>query len=351
MISSEIVEYDGFPVAIIHLNERMEVFSSAVYNGGTTETDTLFIMEVSKNYMHDNPPEHADSVRSALGLPSDAVGFMTAAEVKYVFSNTKTDYEGMKTEAFVTAGLSNHVIAGELLKDWAKRSRISAERAANLAGTINIIAISPVALSEIGKINLMLPITEAKSAAMHYMGYEETGTTSDAVAIVSPISEDRVGYSGTGTTLGISVARSVRDGVCEALVKRGDYPVPLTLMELLSSVGISPELIWKESLDCVQSLNHVVYMEMFEDLESNGVVKDTTEALISLQKSYDQKRLSSYDFNNLPEELGKLIAKSISNSSENYITISNLISKDLGVFISPIISGIISGLTEKYMEE
>ena len=59
---------------------------------------------------------------------------------------------------------------------------------------------------------------------MNILGYQETGTTSDAIAIVSPLGEDS-NYAGTGSYLGIAMARAVRDGVAKALIIRDDFPV------------------------------------------------------------------------------------------------------------------------------
>jgi alpha-ribazole phosphatase CobZ len=184
------------------------------------------------------------------GIPEHAVGFMTAAEVKYVFSTVETDYEGCVTFAAVTAGLSNHVVAGELLENWEERFRISQERYRMLVGgTINIIGISSVPLTDAAKINIMMPIIEAKSAAMGILGYRATGTTADAVAIVSPIGDNRADYAGTGVPLGISMARSVKAAVISNLVKRGDFPYMGTFMDVLKNKGITKEMMWAAALD------------------------------------------------------------------------------------------------------
>ena len=167
------------PVGVVHLTERMEALSSAVLNGGDSAVSAVFIMQVSKNYDHPDPAAHADAVRRELGLPEDSLGMMTAAEVRHVFNVREVEFEGMEVTAIATAGLSNHVVAGEVLDDYDEKSAVSAMRAKALAGTINICVVSPVPLSTAGKVNLMIPLVEGKSVAMAEHGFLETGTTSD----------------------------------------------------------------------------------------------------------------------------------------------------------------------------
>ena len=236
--------------AVIRLSEKMEVLGSAVKNSGHTVTDTLFITQVPHDYVTEDPVADIEKIMEKHKIPSDAVGFMTAAEVKYVFSTIETEYNGMRTFAAATAGLSNQVVAGELLENWEERHKLSMERHRMLVGgTINIIGISPVPLTDAAKINIMNPMIEAKSAALSILGYRETGTTSDAIAIVSPIGDERESYAGTGMPIGISMARSVKAAVISNLVKRGDYPYMGTFMDVLKGKGITQELMWEAALE------------------------------------------------------------------------------------------------------
>ena len=248
--STEIVEDGEMATAIIRLSERMEVLGSAMKNGGHTVTDTLFIMQVPHDYMAEDPLGDMSKVMKKHRIPEDAVGFMTAAEVKYVFSTSEKDVEGVVTYAAATAGLSNQVVAGELLENWEERHKLSSERhKILLAGTINIIGISPVPMTDEAKINILMPMIEAKSAALSALGYRETGTTSDAIAIVSPIGGNRETNAGTGVPLGISMARSVKAAVTSNLVKRGDFPYMGTFMDVLKGKGITFEQMWDAALE------------------------------------------------------------------------------------------------------
>ncbi|MDR3074462.1 MAG: adenosylcobinamide amidohydrolase [Candidatus Methanoplasma sp.] len=247
---TRIFEDGELATAVIYLKEEMEILSNAVKNGGHTKSDVLFITQVPHMYRIEDPLSDVEKVMRKHNIPGNAVGFMTAAEVRYVFSTTETEYEGMTTYAAVTAGLSNHVVAGELLDNWDERFRISQERYRMLVGgTINIIGISPVPLTDSAKVNMMMPIIESKSAAMGILGYRETGTTSDALAVVSPSGDGRIDYTGTGTPIGISMSRSVKAAVISSLVKRGDLPYMGTFLDVLRKRGIEREDMWDAALE------------------------------------------------------------------------------------------------------
>ena len=246
----KVLEDGEMATAVIYLSEKMEVLSSAVKNSGNTVTDVLFIAQVPHNYRTEDPVKDIEKIMAKHKIPSHAVGFLTAAEVKYVFSTVETEHEGMMTFAAATAGLSNQVVAGELLENWEERYKLSMERYRMLVGgTINIIGVSPVPLNDSAKVNIMMPMIEAKSAAMAILGYRETGTTSDAIAIVSPIGDARETNAGTGVPLGISMARSVKAAVISNLVKRGDFPYMGTFLDVLKNKGITKEAMWNAALE------------------------------------------------------------------------------------------------------
>lgn len=221
---------DDYPVAVIRFDRRVDVLSSCVSNGGLRETDTIIIMQVEPMYDHDDPQVDIDHVIGVLGLPEDTVSFMTAAEVDRVISDTTASYDGHDARAIATAGLSNQVVAGDVIDDFTERFRISSERRNRLmhAGTINIVGISDVPFTDAAKVNSIIAMTEAKTAALHDLGFRETGTTSDAMAIVCPKEGEAVNYAGTGSGVGIALARSVRDAVRRCLIKRGDFPYDMS---------------------------------------------------------------------------------------------------------------------------
>lgn len=228
------------PVGIINFNQSMEVLSSAILNGGDSVTTAVFIMQVPYDYDNPNPKLHASHVRDALGLPKDSVGMMTAAEIDYVFNTKEIEFNGAIAKAVVTAGLGNHIVAGDVLSDWNKHYKKSLERSRKMMiGTINIIIISSVPLTMEGKVNIAISITEAKTAAMNDVGFKETGTTSDSIAIVSPAGTHRESYSGTGSPIGTAASMAVRSAVRRALNIRNEHPIPNNPMDVISKMGYS----------------------------------------------------------------------------------------------------------------
>ncbi len=226
-------------MGVVRFTEKMESLSCAVLNGGVSRISAAFIMQVPKDYDCANPVYDAMHVRDSLGLPEDTLGMMTAAEVDYVFNLKECSYEGVESAAFATAGLSNHVIAGEELRDYPENSAVSKRRAEEMrAGTINVGIVSSVPMTMEGKVNLFIPLVEAKSVAMAEHGFRETGTTSDAMAIISPEGADGISWTGTGSKIGIASARAVSAAVGYALDIRNEHPVPLTPGKILDRMGL-----------------------------------------------------------------------------------------------------------------
>lgn len=234
-IRTSFSEYNDLPVVLIRFGERMQVMSSCICNGGMNDTDTVAIMQVVPDYMHDDPRSDAQEMIRRLSLPEDTSVFMTAAEVKYVFSEERKECGGFDVAAFTTAGLSNQVVAGEPLTGWEERHALSQKRREALirnAGTINVIGVSPEPLTDSGKVNSIIAMTEAKTAALNDLGYRETGTTSDAIAIICPENGNIQDYAGTGSDLGMALAQAVRSGVRKSLIKRNDFPVDMSEDEI-----------------------------------------------------------------------------------------------------------------------
>ena len=377
IVGVKIVKSKGFPVAVIKLNERMEIFSSpGVLNIGNTVSDTLMIMEVPKRYDRTDPLDHIEEIRKDLGLPDDTVGFMTAAEIEYVTAIRETDFEGVRTYAVVTAGLGNKVTAGDIIDDMEERLVRSAEkekkiRARNI-GTVNIIGISPVPLTDAAKANSFIVMTEAKTAAMRSLGHEETGTTSDAVAIISPMHGKRREYCGTGTPIGISLARSVKDAVLESLIKRDDLPEMGTFLNQLSKSGITEDRMW----DAAMQIYHPnpewdisKLKEMFRRL-LNIYSKDINVSSL-VQGAIELERLGSKDmicsmpkgmFSTDPihliadEILGMQLAQYISGTRgvfefHRFDRHKPGIISELGPFMDDIICGLVGGIMSSIYTE
>jgi alpha-ribazole phosphatase CobZ len=319
--------------------------------------------------MSEDPGGDIEKVRKDLGLPEDTVGFMTAAEIEYITAFRETDFEGSHTFAVATAGLGNRVVAGDVIHGMDERLVRSLEKEkkirARKIGTINIIGISPVPLTDAAKVNSFIVITEAKTAAMRMLGHEETGTTSDALAIVSPINGKREMYCGTGTSLGISLARSVRDAVHESMVKREDHPIVGTFMDLLSKTGITEEKLWDAAME-IYDPNPNWRTEILKELFSSLLSIYSKDINVSsmIQAAVELDRLGNLDmicsmprgmFAEDPihlvadEIMGMQLAQYIAGTRgifefHRFDRYKPGIIKDLGPFTDDIICGLVGGI-------
>ena len=229
--SIRIEKFKELPVAVIKFDSTIDILSSCIYNGGRRETDIIAIMQVDPDYMCDDPVVDVKAMMNSLSLPEQTVVFMTAAEVDKVITDSEIEYGDHKAAAIATAGLSNQVIAGDELTDWEYKHKISQKRREALmshGGTINTIGIVDIPLEDNAMVNAVIAVTEAKTAAMQDLGWKETGTTSDAVAIVSPKDGNKISYCGTGFGAGIALARAVRTSIRGCLIKRGDFPYDMS---------------------------------------------------------------------------------------------------------------------------
>ncbi len=304
--SVEVHPEDNFEAtAVIRFTERMEVLSSAPYNGGHAVTDTVFIMQVAHDF---SCPDYMGVLRAKVkqySLPEDSVGFMTAAEVKYVFSQAEEAYDGGEVYVATTAGVTNCVCAGDPLTDWERKSARSAEIYRKLiAGTINIVAVVPFPLTDTAKINAMIPLVEAKTLGMRDRGYVETGTTSDAMAIVSPTGDDRMPFLGTGTHAGMALARGVRKTVAECLRKRGESAEPRSAPLMLKERGVTPEMVW----DCASAcgLDEELkgeFDETYETMGSDADISALVYATLQAGDLADKECISNQMYGEPPEVL------------------------------------------------
>ncbi|MFJ8045900.1 adenosylcobinamide amidohydrolase [Kitasatospora sp. NPDC096147] len=202
--------------------------SSAVLGGGIGERQWVLNAQVRSGYDRLDPDRHLAELAAAEGLTGPGVGLMTAAEV-----DRATRSEDGGVTALVTTGLG--------VPTWAAAPEPTdppgADRTvptAYVPGTVNIVAVVPVAVSDAGLVNLLATATEAKVQALLEAGYACTGTPSDAVcvAVRTPVpgraTEPFGGpRSPWGARLARAVHRAVLDGArADTLARRTGPPAP-----------------------------------------------------------------------------------------------------------------------------
>ncbi|MGK5627853.1 adenosylcobinamide amidohydrolase [Streptomyces sp. URMC 123] len=145
--------------------------SSAVLGGGMGDRSWVLNAQVPHGYRGTDPVRDLALRARAAGLEGEGVGLMTAAEVGRFAHG-----EDGGVEAVVTAGLG--------VTGWAA-SPAPGRTGPPPAGTVNIIAALPVALSDAALVNAVATATEAKVQALLDAGYDCSGTPTDAVCVAS----------------------------------------------------------------------------------------------------------------------------------------------------------------------
>lgn len=197
---------------LIDLGKPCKCLSSAVLEGGFTQSRYIINRSVSKNWRGDDPEQNMRKYAQTLKLDADrCIGLMTAVSVQ----NTHTfelEHNGWVVKSFVTAGVSNAARAGG-------QSPLKAAE----VGTINTIIIIFGSLTDAAMIAAVQTATEAKVAALEdaniHTKFREraTGTTTDAIAIVNYLNEPISPYAGLATPVGYAIGQSVYKATFEAL--------------------------------------------------------------------------------------------------------------------------------------
>jgi adenosylcobinamide amidohydrolase len=86
-------------------------------------------------------------------------------------------------------------------------------------GTINIMAVLPVAMTDAALVNAVMTMTEAKTQALVEAGVAGTGTASDAVCVVVPAAGEEELFGGPRSVWGSRLARAVHAAVLQGVEK------------------------------------------------------------------------------------------------------------------------------------
>ncbi|WP_338598667.1 adenosylcobinamide amidohydrolase [Sulfolobus tengchongensis] len=173
-----------YKVIKFDLGNEYITLTSALYPEGIIRVKEVCSIFVDKSYCSNDPWKDATNWCNS----KSAVIFITAAK-NYKFS------EHIWGKLFVSAGI------GESGED---------------AGcTINIAVFVNQELAINGLVDLIRTVTEAKAGALRDLGYNMTGTVSDALAVGSYPGKNY--FIGPGTELGSNIARAVRNTIVELL--------------------------------------------------------------------------------------------------------------------------------------
>ncbi len=177
-------------------------------NGGRARVNYIFNKQVPRTFNPPDPQEFVKKEALKTGIEEANFGLLTAVKMEYL-QVIEDDY----LTAFITAGVSN---GSEF------RAKV---------GTINIILISKIRLSETALLGAIITATEAKGLALLEKGYTFLGTNTDAVIVAyetgsEPASENdkkqEIPYAGSSTEFGKKITKAVIKGIKEGLELRGE---------------------------------------------------------------------------------------------------------------------------------
>lgn len=186
---------------VVTLAAEHRCLSSAVLGGGLGRMRSWLNLQVPPSYTRTDPERHLRERGAVLDGP--VVGMLTAAPVaEHVTAAVGT------ARAVVTVGARHGLAAA------GQRPRLVPR-----AGTINVLGVSSVALSDAGLAGALQTAVEAKAQALAQAGVPAanasgfaTGTATDSICIACPPGA-RESFAGPATRAGSDLARAVHAAV------------------------------------------------------------------------------------------------------------------------------------------
>jgi adenosylcobinamide amidohydrolase len=178
------------------------MISSAMLGGGIGPREWILNAQVVAGYSRMDPVEHL----AGLGPGGDGVGMMTAASVD---RNVHAEDGGVEAVATVGLRVPTWAAAPEDAADPELAPMLGAPR----VGTINVVAVVPVAMTDAALVNAVMTMTEAKTQALLEAGFPCTGTASDALCLAVPDAGPQELFGGPRSEWGARLARAVRTSV------------------------------------------------------------------------------------------------------------------------------------------
>ena len=176
--------------------------SAPVGGGRTSDPRWIVNIRVPMGYGRTDLDVHAAEVASHEQLSGSGIALFTAASVE---RRARGEHDGATVDA--TVGVSKPT--------WAADPSGGHQRWA--PGTINIVAMVPVTLSEAAAVNVVMTITEAKTQALLDAQIPGTGTASDAVVVLWRAGDEPHPFGGPRSAWGSRLALATYDAVTAAI--------------------------------------------------------------------------------------------------------------------------------------
>lgn len=218
---------DGRRLAVLmwRAGPGYRMISSGMTGGGIGPREWVLNAQVPGGYDRMDPVAHLAELSDRLGLAGDGVGLLTAAQVtEYV---ARAD-DGVRATATVGLRVPTWAAAPDGAEDpelhpiWLDDP---GSQAAWRPGTINIVVVVPVPLTDAAFVNAVITATEAKSQALIETGFPGTGTASDAICVAAPADGVAEDFAGPRSVWGARIARAVHAAVADGARRYPYRPV------------------------------------------------------------------------------------------------------------------------------
>jgi adenosylcobinamide amidohydrolase len=194
----------SFPLHVWRFAAPLRAISCGPYGGGIGERHWLINATVHRDYARLDPQAHVAELADRLGLAKAGSGLLTAVPV---------------TRAVIADDGGVRVVATVGLGHPTKAAGPEADTHLAAVGTINIVALLPVSLSDAALVNAVATATEAKVQALTDQGVDATGTATDALFIGSSGTGAVEPFGGPRSTWGARIARAVHAAVAMGTVR------------------------------------------------------------------------------------------------------------------------------------
>lgn len=257
----------------------------------------------------------------------------------------KAEYRGMTVYALVTAGVETNAV------------RMSVDQGQFYEpGTINVILMTNMKLTPRAMVRGIISATEAKTAAMQDMDVrscaspresQATGTGTDEVLIVEGRGGVPIDNAGGHSKLGELIARTVYDGVKEAVYRQNDIKVQRNVIRRLKERHLDPYGIFSEcnrfgDSDVVRRV-----VAQFEEILLQPRYASFMESALTLSDAYEKGLICDLEAyrswcGQIAEEIG---GTKISEWEEP------LVSKDIPIVIRTALNALLNGMNWKASQE
>ena len=179
--------------------------------------------EVSESIM-ENYAAFEEEFPKVLGIPRNDIAILGTGANMNNLAVCEKEYQGRAVCCLATGGVGNAIRSGVDGSDWVEQDGTYV----NTLGTINIILLTNVTLTDGAMARAIITATEAKTAALQDMDArssvspenQATGTGTDNMIVVSGTDpENKIRHTGGHTKMGELIGASTKIAVAETIKK------------------------------------------------------------------------------------------------------------------------------------